>query len=773
MKKFLKTDEWNVIEESFHADNLRAFESIFSLGNGRLGQRGNFEETYSSDTLQGSYLAGISYLDKTRVGWWKNGYPNYFTRIPNAPNWSGIIVRLIDEELDLALWDVDSFERRLDMKEGISYRDFQVTSPKGHKLKVHVEHITSMANQNLCIIKYSVTSVNYEGKISLVPYINGDVKHETSNFNEKMWNILRAETTSEYAYLWTQTRHEDSQVCSCMTYQLFKNSKEITGNPIKIEKEKMTGFSIGADVKPGERVTLIKYTAVLSSLYYDRQLLVDEAVSESKKAKAIGWDALVNEHKKVWEDIWNETDVIIDGDPEAQQGIRFNIFQLNQTYRGDDPRLNIGSKGFTGEKYGGNTYWNTELCCVPFFLLSNPKDVARNLLLYRYNHLPKAIENAKKLGFSGGAALYPMVTINGDECHNEWEITFEEIHRNSIIAYAIMLYTTMTGNKEYVAHYGLEVLIAISRFWSQRVSFSQPKQKYVILGVTGPNEYENNVDNNWYTNYSCIQCLNVTLEYLEMIALEYPDEYARIRRKTSFDKEETYRWKEIIDNMYMPEDKELGIFVQHDGYLDKELKTVQDIPTNERPINQHWSWDRILRSCYIKQSDVLLGLYLYYTNFDKEFIRRNFDFYEPRTVHESSLSPYLHSILASRVGYLDKAYNLFLHATRLDLDDYNNELEQGLHITSMAGGWLAIVRGFAGMQVLEGLMSFSPTIPQKWNSYTFKINFRERTLQLCINKRNIEVKLIKGQSLKIKVYEKEYILEENNPAIISTSIKNQ
>ncbi|MGE4309715.1 family 65 glycosyl hydrolase domain-containing protein [Bacteroides sp.] len=773
MKKFLKTDEWNVIEESFHADNLRAFESIFSLGNGRLGQRGNFEETYSSDTLQGSYLAGISFLDKTRVGWWKNGYPNYFTRIPNAPNWSGIIVRLIDEELDLALWDVDSFERRLDMKEGISYRDFQVTSPKGHKLKVHVEHITSMANQNLCIIKYSVTSVNYEGKISLVPYINGDVKHETSNFNEKMWNILRAETTSEYAYLWTQTRHEDSQVCSCMTYQLFKNSKEITGNPIKIEKEKMTGFSIGADVKPGERVTLIKYTAVLSSLYYDRQLLVDEAVSESKKAKAIGWDALVNEHKKVWEDIWNETDVIIDGDPEAQQGIRFNIFQLNQTYRGDDPRLNIGSKGFTGEKYGGNTYWNTELCCVPFFLLSNPKDVARNLLLYRYNHLPKAIENAKKLGFSGGAALYPMVTINGDECHNEWEITFEEIHRNSIIAYAIMLYTTMTGNKEYVAHYGLEVLIAISRFWSQRVSFSQPKQKYVILGVTGPNEYENNVDNNWYTNYSCIQCLNVTLEYLEMIALEYPDEYARIRRKTSFDKEETYRWKEIIDNMYMPEDKELGIFVQHDGYLDKELKTVQDIPTNERPINQHWSWDRILRSCYIKQSDVLLGLYLYYTNFDKEFIRRNFDFYEPRTVHESSLSPYLHSILASRVGYLDKAYNLFLHATRLDLDDYNNELEQGLHITSMAGGWLAIVRGFAGMQVLEGLMSFSPTIPQKWNSYTFKINFRERTLQLCINKRNIEVKLIKGQSLKIKVYEKEYILEENNPAIISTSIKNQ
>ena len=771
MKRFLKTDEWNIIEESFHADHLRASESIFSLGNGRIGQRGNFEETYSSDNLQGSYLAGIAFLDKTRVGWWKNGYPKFFSRIPNAPNWSGIFLRLIDEELDLALWDVDSFDRRLDMKEGISYRDFQVTSPKGHKLKVHVEHINSMSNQNLCLIKYSVTSVNYEGKISLVPHLNGDVKHETSNFNEKMWNILRAETTNEYAYLWTQTRHEDSQVCCSMTYQLYKNSKEVTSSPIKIEKEKLTGFSIGADVKPGDRVTLIKYTAILSSLYCDRQQLVDESVAESKNAKTKGWDALLQEHKDVWSGVWKESDVVIEGDPEAQQGIRFNIFQLNQTYRGDDPRLNIGSKGFTGEKYGGNTFWNTELCCVPFFLLSSSKEIARNLLLYRYNHLPKAIENARKLGFKGGAALYPMVTINGDECHNEWEITFEEIHRNNIIAYAIVLYTTMTGSKEYVAHYGLEVLIAISRFWSQRVSFSQPKQKYVLLGVTGPNEYENNVDNNWYTNYSCVQCLQATINYLEMVASEYPDEYLRIRRATAFEYSETARWKEIIENMYLPEDKELGIFVQHDGYLDKEQKVVDEIPAAERPINQHWSWDRILRSCYIKQSDVLLGLYLYYSDFDTETIRRNFHFYEPRTLHESSLSPYIHSILASRIGDVEKAYNLFLHATRLDLDDYNNEVEQGLHITSMAGSWLAIVRGFAGMQIQGDSLNFSPTIPGKWNSYSFNVNFRERTLHITVDKEMIAIKLKTGEELDVLMYNKTYSIYPDR--IITLPIQKQ
>lgn len=765
MKRFLQTNEWNIMEEGFHPNTLRACESIFSLGNGRFGQRGNFEETYSGDTLPGSYVAGITFLDRTRVGWWKNGYPRFFSRIPNAPNWSGIYLRLMDEEMDLAQWDVNHFDRQLDMRQGISYRNFEVTSPKGNKLKVQVEHINSMVNQNLCLIKYSVTSINYEGKISLVPYINAEVEHESANFNEKMWNILRAETTNEYAYVWTQTKREDSQLCCAMTYQFFKNSKELNTSPIKIEKEKLIGYSTGSDVKPGDRVTLIKYTSLVSSLYCDRQILVEEAVEQSKQAKAKGWETLIQEHRNVWSDIWERTDVVIDGDPEAQQGIRFNIFQLNQSYRGDDPRLNIGPKGFTGEKYGGNTQWNTELCCVPFFLLSSAKGIAKNLLLYRYRQLPKAIENATKLGFGNGAALYPMVTINGEECHNEWEITFEEIHRNNIIVHAITQYVMMTDSKSFIAQYGLEMMIAISRFWSQRVSFSQPKQQYVILGVTGPNEYENNVDNNWYTNYSCVQTLKSTIHFLELIAHHYPQEYLRIRRETNFHYSETARWKEIMDKMYLPQDKELGIFVQNDGYLDKELKTVADIPAEERPINQHWSWDRILRSCYIKQSDVLLGVYLYYNHFDLDTIRSNFRFYEPKTLHESSLSPYVHSILAARIGDIDKAYDLFLHATRLDLDDYNNEVSQGLHITSMPGSWLALVNGFAGMQIVEDRVCFEPTIPEKWNSYTFQLNFRGCTLQVQVGQKEIRITVKEGESLEIQLYNTVYCLERGKELV--------
>lgn len=761
MNKYIKTNEWCIIEEEFHATHLRSSESIFSLGNGRFGQRGFFEETYSSDSLPGSYVAGVSFLDRTKVGWWKNGYPHYFSRIPNAPNWSGIYVRLIDEEIDLAVWDVNQFYRNLDMKAGISNREFEVTSPKGHKLKVHIEHINSMDNQNLCAIKYSVTSINYDGKISLVPYLNSDVIHESANFNDRMWDTLRAETKNDYSYIWVQTKKRDTQICCAMTYQFYKNSKEVTTSPIKIEKEKLTGFSVGADFKPGERVTLIKYVAIVSSLYCDRHDIVDETIAESKAAKKLGWTKLIENHSNKWDEIWQAGDVEITGDPEAQQGIRFNIFQLNQSYRGDDPRLNIGPKGFTGEKYGGNTQWNTELCCVPFFLLSTSEETAKNLLLYRYNQLPKAIENAKKLGFKDGAALYPMVTFYGEECHNEWEITFEEIHRNNIIVYAIMQYLMMTEDNDFLAHYGLEIMIAISRFWSQRVSFSTRKQKYVILGVTGPNEYENNVDNNWYTNYSCIQSLKSTLESIDIVVNSFPDVYKALCKKIDFSYQETELWRKIIKEIYLPEDNELNIFVQNDGYLDKELKTVDDISKEERPINQHWSWDRILRSCYIKQSDVLLGIYLYYSHFEFSKIKSNFDFYEPRTLHESSLSPYIHSILAARIGDVNKAYDLFLHATRLDLDDYNNELSTGLHITSMPGSWLAIVQGFAGMQIENGVLCFNPVIPDKWDSYTFNLNYRKRILKININKNKINIILIAGENLNINVYKTVYLLSKN------------
>ena len=459
-----------------------------------------------------------------------------------------------------------------------------------------------------------------------------------------------------------------------------------------------------------------------------------------KRASEKGFDKLFADQEKAWAIRWETSDIRIEGDVAAQQGIRFNIFQLNQTYLGDDERLNIGPKGFTGEKYGGVTYWDTEAYCLPFELGTSPQMVSKNLLLYRYKHLPKAIENAEKLGFTDGAALYPMVTINGEECHNEWEITFEEIHRNGAIAYAIYNYISYTGDQEYLAPYGFEVLLALSRFWSQRINWSEEKKKFVLLGVTGPNEYENNVNNNFHTSYMAVWTLKYTLEAIDYLKKEHPLLFEDLVKKLKLKEvQETSRWKKIIKDMYFPYDFTRKIYLQQDGFLDKELIPASELKPEDRPINQKWSWDRILRSPYIKQADTLQSIYWFEDQFDRESIERHFDFYEPLTVHESSLSSCIHAILAASIGRQDKAYEMYLRTARLDLDDYNNDTCDGLHITSMGGTWMAFVQGFGGMRVRNGQLHFEPFIPEGWNSYSFRLNFREAHLEFKMDKSQFSV----------------------------------
>jgi maltose phosphorylase len=361
-------------------------------------------------------------------------------------------------------------------------------------------------------------------------------------------------------------------------------------------------------------------------------------------------------------------------------------------------------------------------------------------LVYRFNQLNKAIENAQKLGFTNGAALYPMVTMNGEECHNEWEITFEEIHRNGAIAYAIYNYVRYTGDAHYLSEYGWDVLLGIARFWSQRVHWSEARKQYVMHGVTGPNEYENNVNNNWYTNYFAKWCIAYTMEVMEYLRTNYPDALASKIKQYAFDEvNETARWKDIVAHIYLGQMEHSEIRIQHDGFLDKELAPASALPEAQRPINQHWSWDRILRSCYIKQADVLQGMYFFDEDFDKEVIRANFDFYEPMTVHESSLSPCVHSILASQLGLHEKAYEMYMRTSRLDLDDYNHEAHEGLHITSMAGTWMSIVQGFGGMRVKDGQLTFHPILPAQWKAYSFNVLFRGSVVKVSVDQSGHEV----------------------------------
>jgi maltose phosphorylase len=490
----------------------------------------------------------------------------------------------------------------------------------------------------------------------------------------------------------------------------------------------------------GEKVSIRKYVGIATSLDYKSSEVAKASQVAAERASKLGFDTMLEAQSNFWESIWESGDIKIEGDAEAQQGIRFNIFQLNQTYTGKDDRFNIGPKGFTGEKYGGSTYWDTEAYCLPFYLNTRDSKVARQLLVYRYRHLEKAIENAAKLGFHSGAALYPMVTMNGEECHNEWEITFEEIHRNGAIAYAIFNYVRHTDDKAYLAEYGFDVLLGISRFWAQRVNWSENKQAYVMLGVTGPNEYENNVNNNWYTNYIATWCLRYTIECFEFLKLNYSESLQEKTDKYKFDTtSEIQEWKNIIARMYFPEQEGSNIVLQQDGFLDKELNPVSSLDPSERPINQHWSWDRILRSVYIKQADVLQGMYFFEHEFSKEKIKANFDFYEPLTVHESSLSPCVHVILAAALNYEAKAYELYLRTSRLDLDDYNHEAHEGLHITSMAGTWLSVVEGFGGLRYTSKGLSLHPLLPSHWKSLGFKILYRGHLLDVSIRHGGVQI----------------------------------
>lgn len=755
-KNYIIPNEWSIVEEGFDKKNVEASESLFSIGNGSMGQRANFEEDYSGDTFQGSYIGGIYYPDKTRVGWWKNGYPEYFAKVLNAPNWIGIHIQINNTKLDLNTCEVSDFKRELNMKEGWLSRSFKAKLQTGEEIQVSTKRFISVKYNEVGAIKYNIKALNFSGDIIFSPYIDAGIENEDSNYNEYFWKTLKiVEGTNEGSIL-AKTLKTEFNVGTAMKVDFAVNNNIIETAQQNIIAEKSLTYTYKINVQEGDTATIYKYGSYVSSLNYENEELIEASLKNVQKAKELGFEYLLEAQIKSWEEIWKTADIIIEGDVKAQQGIRFNIFQLNQTYMGTDARLNIGPKGFTGEKYGGSTYWDTEAYCIPFYMSTKDASVAKNLLIYRYNQLDKAIENAEKLGFKNGAALYPMVTMNGEECHNEWEITFEEIHRNGAMVYGIYNYVNYTQDFEYVPQYGLEVMIAIARFWHQRANFSKIKNKFVILGVTGPNEYENNVNNNFYTNYLAKWCIEYAVDCLNKVKHNYPEDFKRIVAKTNLSGEETYKWLKVAEHMYFPYSEENNVYLQQDGFLDKEIIPVDELPKSERPINQKWSWDRILRSCYIKQADVLQGMFFFEDKFSSEELERHFDFYEPLTVHESSLSPCVHSILAASIDRMPKAYEQYLRTARLDLDDYNCEVHEGCHITSMAGTWMSIVQGFGGMRVWEnGKLTFNPQIPKEWKSYSFTINFRGNIIKVYKSQTECKFYNESGNEIKMMVHDTE------------------
>ena len=734
---------WKVMEKGLDRENIRFSESLTSIGNGYMGMRGNFEEDYSGNTHLGTYLAGVWFPDKTRVGWWKNGYPQYFGKAINAVRLNGIHVTVDGQPLDLNTAQVESFDHELDMRDGVVRRDFSVRTAKG-LVTVHAERFVSLHQKELLAVRYALRA-DYAAEVEMRPYLDANVRNLDSNYDETFWTMLEEEETEDALCLLTKTKEnpfgvERFAVAAAMS--CWADGLEL------ISRETRSGYVEAVyrgTLTPGEESSLEKMALCFTSRDVEERMLTTMAVKAAARAREVGYGEHLEAHVAAWHQRWESCDATIEGDDGAQQGIRFNLFELLSTYTGEDARLNIGPKGFTGEKYGGATYWDTEAYCLPVYMAIAGGDVAKQLLLYRWLQLEGAYENARQQGLPG--ALFPMVTFNGIECHNEWEITFEEIHRNAAMAHAIFDYATYTGDEAYMLEEGLDVLYGVAKFYAGRAHYSARNDRYMIHGVTGPNEYENNVNNNWYTNRMAAWSIGLFLtqahraskERLEMLGVT---------------EGEMAHMLQVMEKMYYPEDGALGIFVQHDTFLDKDLKPASAIPEEERPINQHWSWDHILRSCYIKQADVLQGMYFLNHLYDQETIRRNFDFYEPMTVHESSLSPCVHCILAAQLGYEDKALEMYNRTARLDLNNLNNDTVDGLHITSMAGSWLSLVHGFAGMRTVDGL-SFRPMLPKKWKGYAFRVMYRGRVLRMSVTREEIRVQLISGEALKLKLFDEE------------------
>ncbi|GFH39768.1 glycoside hydrolase family 65 protein [Lactococcus insecticola] len=755
IKRIMDTDPWLITSDELAITDRRLQESLTAIGNGYMGMRGNFSETYSGDMHQGFYLAGVWYPDKTRVGWWKNGYPEYFGKAVNALNIAKIQLFIDDQEVDLATEKLTDFNLSLDMAKGVlSYR----YTARG--VKVSAERFFSVDQLELAVFAFMFEAVDGKShKIKVISSLDADVKNEDANYDEQFWDVLDIAANNTSAHIATQTITNPFGVPQFIVSASQTFAGDLTASD-HATAEKSVSNTFETELSADSMATFEKRVIVTTSRDYHDGLDSVIAGNEKIVAEVIKADymALYQAQVDAWAKRWEIADVVIEGSKAAQQGIRFNLFQLFSTYYGEDERLNIGPKGFTGEKYGGATYWDTEAYAVPLYLSLADESVTKNLLKYRHNQLPQAQHNARQQGLNG--ALYPMVTFDGIESHNEWEITFEEIHRNGAIPYAIYNYTNYTGDETYLAHEGLDVLVEVARFWADRVHYSARNDKYMIHGVTGPNEYENNINNNWYTNTLAAWVLRYTSDSLT----------AHPRPDLAVSADELEKWTEIVDKMYYPFDEKEGVFVQHDGFMDKDLRPVSALDaTNDLPLNQNWSWDKILRSPFIKQADVLQGIYFFGDQFSLDEKRRNFEFYEPMTVHESSLSPSIHAILAAELGMSDKAVEMYERTARLDLDNYNNDTQDGLHITSMTGSWLAIVQGFAQMKTWQGKLSFAPFLPSSWTSYAFHINYRGRLLKVEVAE-NVTVTLLSGDALALEVYGEKVDLTSSYSVKLQTKV---
>lgn len=729
--KYLEVHPFKIIENGFHQDRAMVSESLFSLGNEYLGVRGFFDEDYSDKKLIGTYFNGIYDYSKSET---PNAYLGIVKRTHftlNTINFFRIKLTWEDEVLDLAIVKYRDFKRSLDLTNGLYERSF--TWIHGNKELVII--IKRLINMEYCHEAYQEISfkANCSTKINLELIIDGNTRH----WGREEYLVPGIEEKNGMLAVGVKTSFTKQKVVSLMKTNLTPVTSALN--------KKIAVNSYDIELKKNKEEIVKRYIINLIDKNNTNTFsnLIDLGQKELYKFAKKDLSVMLEENKAFFDKIYEATDIEIEGDPDTQQGIRYCIFQLAQTYHGFDKDNNIGAKGLTGEAYSGHAFWDVEAYCLPYYLFSN-QEASLNLLMFRYNTLNAAKLRAKELDCEG--ACYPVATRDGNEACNLWQHASLQFQPSTAVFYGIMHYMNIYNDEAFLTDFGMEMIIEIAKFLLSRGDFSADKKSFGFYGVMGPDEFQMMVNHNTYTNF-------MAKEVFRFI-LDNKDKYADLYQKFGMDNIHLNKMNDAFNKMVILYDEKTHLFEQHDGYFKLPHLDIKKIPEEEFPLYSHWSYDRIYRNDMIKQPDVLMFMFLYNSRFNDLDKKANYDYYEPRCIHESSLSPSIHSIFAEELGYEDAAYNFFQYATRLDLDDYNNNTCEGIHTTSIAAAWMNIVYGFGGMRSDDKLLKLAPKLPNKWNAYSFRILYHNSHICVRVEKNRVIIKV--SEPVDLIVYNKEY-----------------
>ncbi|MDD2970738.1 MAG: glycosyl hydrolase family 65 protein [Lachnospiraceae bacterium] len=809
-------EPWTITETEFDMKDVYRNETTFALSNGYIGTRGTFEESYPfpvEEGLEGNFINGFYESEDIRYGEWNFGFPLTSQSLLNLPNCKTLKLEICDENmmaratdkkgdtdsdskieqsgeiLDLREGTILDYSRKLHMDQGVVERTLTWKSPRGKIVKVHSRRFTSFAHKNLMAISYKVTPINFTGVVKIYSELDANVENHTRKtnplvdygpfgkrlFTDKLTNqdgVQFYQGTTKHSHLTMacgstcDVKIIKNQEAPCQKHDEMENSiseKKIeectTCNITDLENDKTVTIYSG-NVSEGETLEVEKYIVYTSELDMESEKLAHFVRESLEEHRGTGYQSLEERQRRDMADFWDNADVMIRGDDALQQGIRFNLFHIMQA-AGRDGKTGMGAKGLSGEGYEGHYFWDTEMYVLPVFAYTSP-ELAKSLLDYRYEKLEDARERAKVLGHEKGA-LYPWRTINGKEASTYYPLGTAQYHINADIAYAFKLYVDVADDYDYLEKRAAEVLIETARVWADVGCFAESKgNKYCICAVTGPDEYNAIVDNNFYTNLMARENIKDAIWALDRIRDRNPQACHALIEKLAITEEEVSYWHRIVENMYFPFDEKRQVYPGDDGFMQRKPWDETKIPVEKRHLlyeNYHPLF--IFRQRMSKQADAILGMLLHSNYFTEEELRRNYDFYQEVTLHHSSLSTCIFGILASQIGYEEEAYRYFSQSARMDLDDYHNNFYAGIHAANMAGTWQGIVLGFAGLRTNKGVLEFKPSIPEQWEGYSFKLNYKGAKLKVAFGREKCTVTLLNDTSVIFYVGETEYPLDKD------------